>query len=250
MGEGAAVRRGAIAVGASLAAGLVLFAAGAFAADAIPGGKPAEDVVAATQSQPRDLADHLRYIGRDGATGMPAPVDDRFIAEHDEAIELYGEVEREPVPPPPVNGGDITAIRVPEIGVDASMGRYGVDKFGRLDVPQDRVTVGWNPAFSSLPGEGGSTFFAAHYEFGGVPGVFFRLSALQPGAEVEVTLSDGTVARYRVTSTVDYPLGSIDMGAILDGLEGRESITLMTCSGPPNEGEYPLRTVVLAERVG
>ena len=65
-----------------------------------------------------------------------------------------------------------------------------------------------------------------------------------------MTLSDGTVARYRVTSTVDYPLGSIDMGAILDGLEGRESITLMTCSGPPNEGEYPLRTVVLAERVG
>jgi sortase (surface protein transpeptidase) len=212
-------------------------------------GSAPPEALALTQSQPRDLATSLRYIGRDALTGMPAPVDDRFIAEHEEAIERYGEDEREPVPPPPATGVDITAIRVPDIGIDASMGRYGVDAFGRLDVPQDRVTVGWNPAYSELPGEGGSTFFAAHYELAGVPGVFFRLSTLQPGAEVEVSLDDGTTARYRVTSAIDYPLGSIDMGALLKGLEGRESITLMTCSGPPNEGAYPLRTVVLAERV-
>ncbi|MEX0784609.1 MAG: class F sortase [Dehalococcoidia bacterium] len=204
---------------------------------------------AAAQSQPRDLATQLRYIGRDGLTGMPAPVDDRFIADHEEAIDQYGEVEHEAVPPPPVDGADIAAIRVADIGIDATMGRYGVDKFGRLDVPQDRVTVGWNPGYSALPGEGGATFFAAHYEYGGVPGVFFRLSSLAPGAEVDVALTDGTNARYRVTSTIDYPLGSIDMGALLDGMEGRESVTLMTCSGPPNEGEYPLRTVVLAERI-
>ncbi len=213
------------------------------------GGDSPSSVSAAMQSQPRDLASKLRYIGRDTLTGMPAPVDDRFIAEHEEAIERYGEDEREPIPPPPVNGADIAAIRVPDIGVEASLGRYGVDGFGRLDVPQDRVTVGWNPAYSDLPGEGGATFFAAHYELGGVPGVFFRLSTLQPGAEVEVTLNDGTTARYRVTSTVDYPLEAIDMGALLKGMEGRESITLMTCSGPPDQGAYPLRTVVLAERV-
>ena len=46
----------------------------------------------------------------------------------------------------------------------------------------------------------------------------------------------------------DYALGAIDMGALLRGREGIESITLMTCSGPPDEGDYPLRTVVLAER--
>jgi hypothetical protein len=40
------------------------------------------------------------------------------------------------------------------------------------------------------------------------------------------------------------------MGAILVGREGRESITLMTCSGPPTPEGYLERTVVLAERVG
>jgi hypothetical protein len=38
------------------------------------------------------------------------------------------------------------------------------------------------------------------------------------------------------------------MGAILRGREGSESLTLMTCSGPPGADGYPLRTVVLAER--
>ena len=204
---------------------------------------------AASAAEPRDLAAQLRYIGRDTITGLPAPVDDRFIAEHEEAIERYGRDEREAVPPPPVAGDDIATIRLPDLGVAARLARFGVDKFGRLDVPQDRVTVGWNPAYSDLPGSGGATFFAAHYEYAGSPGVFFRLSALRPGSEVEVTLTDGTEARYRVTSTIDYPLGSIDMGALLRGREGRESITLMTCSGPPNEGEYPLRTVVLADRI-
>lgn len=208
--------------------------------------RPAAAVEAA---QPRDLGSQLRYIGRDGLTGMPAPVDDRFIEDHKVAIERYGKDEREAIPAPPASGVDIVSIRIPAIGVDAGIGRFGVDRYGRLDVPQDRVTVGWNPAFSALPGEGASTFFAAHVTFAGQPGVFNRLNALAPGAEVDVTLTDGTVARYRARSVVDYPLGAIDMGAILKGLEGRESITLMTCSGPPNEGEYPLRTVVLAERL-
>jgi hypothetical protein len=64
-----------------------------------------------------------------------------------------------------------------------------------------------------------------------------------------VTLSDGSVHRYRVTSVVEYELGTIDMGALLYAREGVESITLMTCSGPPSRGEYWYRTVVLAERV-
>jgi hypothetical protein len=52
-----------------------------------------------------------------------------------------------------------------------------------------------------------------------------------------------------VTSDVDYALATIDMGALLYGREGTESITLMTCSGPPGADGYPLRTVVLAERL-
>lgn len=195
------------------------------------------------------LAAELRYVGRDPLTGMPARVDDRFIAEVERSIERYGKDPGQPVPAPPPGAVDIVSVTIDQLGLgDAPVGRYGLDAYGRLDVPQDTGTVGWNPAYNALPGEGGATFFAAHFEYAGRPGVFNRLSALAPGDEIEVALSDGTRHRYRVTSNIEYALGTIDMGALLHGREGTESITLMTCSGPANEGEYAFRTVVLAER--
>lgn len=195
------------------------------------------------------LAAELRYVGRDPLTGMPARVDDRFISEVERSIERYGKDPGQPVQAPPPGAVDIVSVTIDQLGLrDAPVGRYGLDAYGRLDVPQDTSTVGWNPAYNALPGEGGATFFAAHFEYAGRPGVFNRLSALAPGDEIEVALSDGTRHRYRVTSNIEYALGTIDMGALLHGREGTESITLMTCSGPANEGEYAFRTVVLAER--
>ena len=197
------------------------------------------------------LGDELRYIGRDARTGMPRRVDDRFIAETERAIERYGQDRQEAIPPPAPGPVDITAVTIPRLGLSrVPVGRYGLDAFGRLDVPQDTSTIGWNPAYCALPGEGGATFLAAHVNYQGRPGVFARLSTMVAGDEVEILLNDGTTHRYRVTSSVEYALAAIDMGALLKGREGIESITLMTCSGPPNEGEYAFRTVVLCERLG
>lgn len=194
------------------------------------------------------MAARLRYIARDQWTGVATTVPERVIEEHAEAIENYGEETREPIPPPPAEGADVARLIVDALGVDAPVQRYGLDAAGRLDVPQDASTVGWNPAYSQDPGHGGATFFAAHFTYLSAPGVFYRLSTMQPGDEIRVALTDGSEHRYRVTSVQDYALGDIDMGAILQGREGRESITLMTCSGPPSE-DFPFRTVVLAERI-
>ena len=195
------------------------------------------------------LADQLRYVGRDGATGLPNAISDRYIAEVERSFETYYVEDGEPLPPPPAAGPDVSVLSLPSLGLQAPVERLGLDSAGRLDVPQDAVTVGWNPGFTSLPGTGLASFFAAHYEYAGTPGVFFRLADLSAGDEVVVTRSDGLPIRYVVRSAVDYALEAIDMGAILLGLEGRESLALMTCSGPGDAGRYPLRTLVLAERV-
>jgi hypothetical protein len=196
------------------------------------------------------LAAQLRYLGRDPGTGMPARVDDRFIAAVEHAIERYGKDAGTPVPPPPLEGTDVATLTIPRLGLArVRVQRFGLDAYGRLDVPQDATTIGWNPAYNALPGNDGATFFAAHFEYGGRPGVFNRLATMQAGDIVDVALTDGTLHHYAVTSAVDYDLAAIDMGAVLRGREGAESITLMTCSGPPGEDGYPSRTVVLAERV-
>ncbi len=193
------------------------------------------------------LASQLRYLGRDGLTGQPVRIDDRFIASVEKDFAEYGKVEREAVPPPPVGADDIVRLRIPAIGVDSVVARYGIDAFGRLDVPADASTVGWHPAFSDLPGQDGACFLAAHVSWAGRAGVFANLSTLPVESLIEVALASGAVMTYRVTSVFDYPLETIDMGALLMGREGMESLSLMTCSGPPNEGEFPLRTVVLAK---
>jgi len=203
----------------------------------------------AESAGPAGLLGQLRYIGRDTATGQPASVNDRFIAAVEHAVERYGKDEQQPVPAPPPGPVDVARLAIPVLGVDAPVARLGLDAFGRLDVPQDSKTIGWNPAYNDLPGSGGATFFAAHFEYAGRPGVFNRISALKPGDQVAVTLSDGSVQHYAVTSAVDYTIAQVDMGAVLFGREGAESITLMTCSGPPNADGYPMRTVVLATRV-
>lgn len=194
------------------------------------------------------LAASLRHVGRDHLTGLPTWVGEAFIVEQQVARERYGRDEREPIPPPPATGTDIVGLSVEAINVQASTGRYGVDRFGRLDVPQDATTIGWHPAYSALPGSGGATFLAAHYEYAGRAGIFFQLSDLRPGDTIAVQLSDGTVERYVVSSALDYELGVIDMGALLRGREGMESLTLMTCSGRFVDGTYDYRTVVLAEK--
>ncbi len=202
----------------------------------------------AESASPQDLPGQLRYIGRDTATGQPTSVNDRFIADVERAVERYGKDEQQPVPPPAPGPVDVARLAIPRLGVDALVARLGLDSYGRLDVPQDTSTVGWNPAYNDLPGTGGATFFAAHFEYAGRPGVFNEIATLQPGDEIAVTLSDGSVLRYVVTSAIDYTIAQVDMGAVLFGREGAESITLMTCSGPPNSEGYPMRTVVLATR--
>ena len=205
--------------------------------------------VALAESERPTIARQLRYIGRDASTGLAAPVDDRFISEVERSIARYGKDEGKPVPAPPVDGTDIASLSIPRLGLlDAPVARFGLDAFGRLEVPQNTTQVGWNPAYNALPGQGGATFFAAHFEFAGRAGVFRQLSTMVAGDEIEVRLSDGSRHLYRVTSTVDYSLAAIDMGAVLRGREGRESISLMTCSGPPGADGYPERTLVLAER--
>jgi len=235
------MRRALFAVAGAILAGTVL----ALAALASPGAADSSPVPAGAPG----IAEQLRHVGRDTATGMPAPVNEQFIAAVERAVDRYGKDEQRAEPPPPVTGADVAAVSIPRLGVRAAVARFGLDRFGRLDVPQDARTIVWHPAYSTRPGEGGATFVAAHFEYRGVPGVFNRLATMAPGDVVVVALSDGSEHRYRVTSTVDYALAAIDMGALLRGREGVESLTLMTCSGPANEGEYAFRTVVLAEWV-
>jgi hypothetical protein len=121
-----------------------------------------------------------------------------------------------------------------DAGVDAIISgpvvAAGVDQAtGELAVPADAAVVAWYE-YGPSPGEVGSAVLAAHVDWHGVPGIFFRLRELQAGDPVTVTMSDGTVRGFHIVDSrlVDKPeLPRTEVFA----RTGAPTLTLVTCGG-------------------
>ena len=114
------------------------------------------------------------------------------------------------------------------IGVDVAIREVGVQPDGQLEIP-DETEVGWY-GLGSAPGAPGTTVFAAHVNWHRRPGPFLRLRELQPGADVIVTLADGTSRAYSVTERAQYPKGSLPSERVWSR-SGVETLVLITCGG-------------------
>jgi hypothetical protein len=99
------------------------------------------------------------------------------------------------------------------------------------------------------PGLRGSTVLAAHVDYAGRAGAFYRLGAARPGQVVEVALSDGARARYRVVSLHRYRKAALPPA--LFSTQGAPRLVLITCGGRFDRStrHYADNVVVLATPV-
>lgn len=121
------------------------------------------------------------------------------------------------------------AIRIPAIGVEASVTELGLNADNTVEVPTDFQQAGWYKLGPS-PGELGSAVILGHVDSYRGPAVFFRLRRLQPGDEVEVSLADGQVARFAVTAVATYPKDQFPTDAVY-GSRDDAALQLVTCGG-------------------
>jgi len=106
------------------------------------------------------------------------------------------------------------------------------------------------PSFGGWPGFGQNAVFGGHVDYINYgPAVFWDLSELEEGDEVEVHLTDGTVYRYSVTWNKTFPWSDMPWDYVLQPENGNESVTLMTCSGAWTGSQYTNARVVRAERI-
>ena len=139
------------------------------------------------------------------------------------------------------------SLRIPAKAVDAPIVPRAIDPVtGAFDLPPDASTVAWwepGPA----PGEPGSAVLAAHVDYGGRVGVFYRLAEAAPGERVEVGYNDGTVRAFQVTGVVHYAKSSLPVADVFRP-GGAPVLTLVTCGGTfdPVSGHYTDNTVVTA----
>ncbi|MCM3923019.1 class F sortase, partial [Frankia sp. AiPs1] len=121
-------------------------------------------------------------------------------------------------------------IRIPAIGVDATVAPLGLDAAGTLQAPTDFAAAGWNVA-GPEPGENGVAVVAGHVDSTIGPAVFFRLGALQPGARVLIDRADGSTVTFVVQRLVRYPKSAIPAAEVYGGSPGSPALRLITCGG-------------------
>jgi len=143
-----------------------------------------------------------------------------------------------------------SAITIPSIGVQSTLVQLGLNPDKSIEVPpldDPDSKAGWYK-YSPTPGQIGPTVILGHVDsakYG--PGVFFKLGALQPGATVEVTLTDRIVAVFTVDKVVAYPKSAFPSTAVYGTID-HPGLRLITCGGTfdPAAGSYESNIVAYA----
>jgi len=171
----------------------------------------------------------------------------------------------EATPDPEPYDGEVVAMRLPSLGVEAPIERIGlVPGQNKLDVPE-WYNIGWYDIYDK-PGFGTSSLYAAHKDYWpDKRGPFYALTELQNGDLINVVMDDGREYVYEVFFQRRYTREDIPMHDIIWPHEARdpellrppdeEWITLYTCGGdfvertPGGAGYYLHRDVVIARHV-
>ena len=115
-----------------------------------------------------------------------------------------------PVPP---SDAPATRLVIPKIDVDAALESKTVQEDGLMPMPSGPEVVAvydfsvYQPGEEHRVGFGGNAVFSGHVDYIRYgPAVFWDLSELKPGDEVQVQLDDGTDYRYAVVWNEKWPM--------------------------------------------
>jgi LPXTG-site transpeptidase (sortase) family protein len=141
------------------------------------------------------------------------------------------------------------SLQIPAIYLNAPVVTTGLESGGQLHVPGNPFQVGWYK-YSPTPGDIGPAVLTGHMDFGAKfrPTVFYNLHKLQPGDEIDVTRSDGSIAAFSVTDMAYYDQNNFPTQLVYGGVKDAE-LRLITCAGTydKSEGHYTQDLVVFAK---
>ena len=119
-------------------------------------------------------------------------------------------------------------LKIPKIGVNTVIKEMGVTSDGAMDVPGNRVDVGWF-SLGTRPGEVGSAVIGGHNRFDGDGAVFADLNQLERGDVLSVVDAKGVSTSFVVRDMRTYDATDTNTG-IFESESGAH-LNLITCSG-------------------
>jgi LPXTG-site transpeptidase (sortase) family protein len=140
-------------------------------------------------------------------------------------------------------------LRIPAIALTVSLSTLGLNLNGTVQVPTDIQQPGWYK-FGPSPGQEGSAVILGHVDSYQGPAVFFNLRSLTAGDAVDVSLADGVIAQFKVTSVAIYLKTDFPTQAVYAS-HGISALQLVTCGGvfDTQSGHYLSNLVVYTSLV-
>ena len=143
-------------------------------------------------------------------------------------------------------------VGIPSVGIDAPVVVRGLTTDGAVEPPPyDTPDVaGWYGA-GPAPGAEGAAVIVGHVDTTTRPAVFYALSTVAPGALVNVTRTDGTVAEFTVEAIQVIDKAGFRPDRVY-GSDGRPELRLITCGGVFDRAKqaYSANVVVYAALTG
>jgi sortase (surface protein transpeptidase) len=122
-------------------------------------------------------------------------------------------------------------LAIPSIDVDAPIHDVGIGSDSTIEVPEvdRRNEAGWYRD-SPTPGEFGPAVVVGHVDTRTGPAVFHRLASIRPGATIEITRRDGSVAVFEVNTVEHFDKSSLPVDRVYKDF-ARPALRLITCGG-------------------
>lgn len=125
-------------------------------------------------------------------------------------------------------------LKIPKLGIEKSrILPVGLSSSRQIETPNNIFDTGWYTD-SGKPGSGKTGVYDGHNGGPTKTGVFKYLPNLENGDSIITERGDGRKFEYQVVENVAYPLDEANShmnSALVSPIPGRESITLITCSG-------------------
>jgi len=125
-------------------------------------------------------------------------------------------------------------LSIPALGLSVPLSSLGLNANGTVSVPTDIYEPGWY-RLDATPGQLGTAVILGHVDSYRGPAVFFKLRDLVIGDRVNVNLSDGVTAHFRVIGTAIY-LKAKFPAKLVYGARSYGALQLVTCGGDFDSG--------------
>lgn len=140
-------------------------------------------------------------------------------------------------------------LLIPKISVRAHVQYVGITSKGMMAVPSNFTDVAWYKD-GVIPGSVGTAVIDGHLDDGlGLPAVFWSLSKLSSGDEIDIITKDKKTLRFAVSEINLYDNNDPQAPSEIFSQSDKTVIRLITCDGTWSQDQktYSKRLVVSAE---